>query len=66
MPTVSTYAKVLDQATTVFGTQALAEEWMARPCKHLGGEVPKDMLSDPERVQAVADYLSRIEHGVYQ
>lgn len=60
------YAKVLEQAINVFGTQQLAEEWLGRPCKFLEGNVPLDMIDNPVGFQAVEDHLSRIEHGVYQ
>lgn len=60
------YAKVLDRAINVFGTQKLAEEWLGRPCKYLDGDVPQDVIDNPVRFQAVEGYLERIEHGVYQ
>ncbi|WP_449430489.1 antitoxin Xre/MbcA/ParS toxin-binding domain-containing protein [Pseudomonas putida] len=60
------YAKVLEHATQVFGTQELAEEWLGRTCKYLGGEVPLDLIDNPVGFQAVEDYLERIEYGVYQ
>lgn len=31
---VLAYAKVLEHAIDVFGTQRLAEEWLGRPCKY--------------------------------
>lgn len=60
------YAKVLEYAIHVFGTQKLAEEWLGRPCKYLEGDVPLDVIDNPIGFQAVEDYLERIEHGVYQ
>jgi len=60
------YAKVLEHAMNVFGTQKLAEEWLGRPCKHLDGDVPLDVIDNPFGFQAVEDYLERIEYGVYQ
>lgn len=41
------FAKVLEHATTVFGTQRLAEEWLDRPCKHLAGNVPLNLIDNP-------------------
>lgn len=38
------YAKVLELAINVFGTQKLAEEWLGRPSKYLDGDVPLDMM----------------------
>jgi putative toxin-antitoxin system antitoxin component (TIGR02293 family) len=60
------YAKVLEHAMHVFGTQKLAEEWLGRPCKSLEGDVPLDVIDNPIGFQAVEDYLERIEYGVYQ
>ena len=60
------YAKVLEHAINVFGIQKLAEEWLGRPCKHLDGDVPLDVIDNPFGFQAVEDYLERIEYGVYQ
>jgi len=60
------YAKVLEDAINVFGTQQLAEEWLGRPCKFLDGNVPLDMIDNPVGFQAVEEYLERIEYGVYQ
>jgi len=62
----SQYAKVLEHAITVFGTQKLAEEWLGRPCKYLDGDVPLDVIDNPVGFQAVEDYLERVEYGVYQ
>lgn len=60
------YAKVLEHAITVFGTQALAEEWLGRPCKYLDGDVPLDVIDNLVGFQAVEDYLERIALGAYQ
>jgi len=60
------FAKVLEHATKVFGTQTLAEEWLGRPCKFLDGELPLEVIDNPIGFQAVEDYLERMEYGVYQ
>lgn len=60
------YAKTLEDATRVFGSQDLAERWLCTPCKFLGGDVPLDMIDNPIGFQAVEDYLERMEYGVYQ
>lgn len=60
------YAKVLEHAIAVFGTQKLAEEWLGRSCKYLDGDVPLDVIDNPIGFQAVEDYLERIALGVYQ
>lgn len=60
------YAKVLEHAATVFGTLLLAEEWLAKPCRHLAGHIPLDLVDNPLGFQVVEDYLERVELGVYQ
>jgi putative toxin-antitoxin system antitoxin component (TIGR02293 family) len=60
------YAKVLEHAINVFGTQKLAEEWLSRPCKYLDGDVPLDVIDNPLGFQVIEDYLERIEYRVYQ
>ncbi|EJM06383.1 MULTISPECIES: MbcA/ParS/Xre antitoxin family protein [unclassified Pseudomonas] len=60
------YAKVLEDAMSVFGTLRLAEEWLAKPCRHLAGNIPLDLVSNPLGFQVVENYLERLELGVYQ
>lgn len=60
------FAKALEHATTVFGTLQLAEEWLGRPCRHLSGQIPLDLIDNSLGFQVVEDYLERIELGVYQ
>jgi putative toxin-antitoxin system antitoxin component (TIGR02293 family) len=60
------YAKVFEQATLVFGTQQLAENWLSRPCRSLDGNVPLEMIDSSIGYQVVEDYLCRIQYGVYQ
>ena len=60
------YARVLDKATSVFGTQSLATAWFIRPCRYLDGSVPMDLVDHTFGVQAVEVYLGRVLHGVYQ
>lgn len=60
------YAKVLEHAMAVFGSQKAAEEWLGKPCRYLEGGVPLDLIENPVGFQAVEDYLERIELGVYQ
>lgn len=59
------YAEVLEKAQEVFGTRALAEEWMARPALGLDGEAPIDLLSNPVGYELVTDFLNRLDYGVY-
>jgi putative toxin-antitoxin system antitoxin component (TIGR02293 family) len=60
------FAKVLEQATTVFGSQPLAEEWLQKPCRHLADLVPLTLVDNPLGFRAIAVYLGRVELGVYQ
>ncbi|WP_426117246.1 antitoxin Xre/MbcA/ParS toxin-binding domain-containing protein [Pseudomonas sp. DSP3-2-2] len=60
------YAKVLEYATNVFGSQRLAEEWLGRPCKYLEVDAPLDIIDNALGYKIVQDYLKRIEYGVYQ
>lgn len=60
------YAQTLEHATNVFGSQSLAEDWLKKPCKYLDGYVPLELIDSSLGFQVVEDYLTRIEHGVYQ
>lgn len=60
------YAKVLESATSVFGCQRIAEEWLSRPCKQLDGIVPLDAIDNAIGFRTVEDYLERVVCGVYQ
>ncbi|WP_407311351.1 antitoxin Xre/MbcA/ParS toxin-binding domain-containing protein [Pseudomonas sp. nanlin1] len=60
------YAQTLEHATQVLGSQALAEDWLKKPCKYLDGHVPLDLIDNALGYQVVEDYLTRMEHGVYQ
>lgn len=59
------YASALELAINIFGAQKLAEEWLERPCKHLEGDVPLDVIENAVGFQVVQDYLKRIEYGLY-
>ncbi|MHC8320993.1 antitoxin Xre/MbcA/ParS toxin-binding domain-containing protein [Pseudomonas sp. GB2N2] len=60
------FEEVLKHATIVFGDQPLAEDWLNKPCKYLTNNIPLELVNNPLGVQVIEDYLSRIEHGVYQ
>lgn len=60
------YAETLERAKSVFGTQAFAEEWLIRPCKHLAGLIPLDLIDNVIGFQVLKDYFLRIELGIYQ
>ena len=60
------YAKTLEHASVVFGKQETAEDWLSRPCPHLDGLIPLDLIANAIGFQVVEDYLERIELGIYQ
>ena len=60
------FAKVLEQAAKVFGSLPLAEEWLQKPCRHLAGLAPLNLVDNPLGYRAIEDYLERVELGVYQ
>jgi len=59
------FAEILAKATTVLGSRAEAEEWLARPAIGLGGRRPIDLLATTAGVEIVEDHLERLEYGVY-
>lgn len=60
------YARALEDAIAVFGSQSQAEAWLGRSCRYLEGCVPLDMVENAVGFQAVESYLRRVELGVYQ
>ena len=59
------FAEVLGLARTIFGSDDAAEAWLKAPALGLDQRRPIDLLATPVGVQAVEDYLTRIEYGVY-
>lgn len=59
------YACTVELANEVFGSLALAEAWLVRPCFYLGGELPLDMLTNAVGFQALKAYLQQLAYGVY-
>ena len=59
------FAEILAHATQVFGSQGEAEHWLARPAIGLDNRKPIDLLRTHPGARLVAEYLTRIEHGVY-
>lgn len=59
------FAEILGRATVVFGSQAEAEAWLDRPAIGLDRRKPIDLMATSVGVEAVEDYLTRIEYGVY-
>jgi putative toxin-antitoxin system antitoxin component (TIGR02293 family) len=59
------FAEILTRATSLFGSQAAAEQWLERPAIGLDQRRPIDLLTTPAGLELVEDYLGRIEYGVY-
>lgn len=59
------FAEILGRATAIFGSRAAAEAWMTAPAIGLDQRRPLDLLSTTVGVEAVDDYLTRIDCGVY-
>jgi hypothetical protein len=59
------FAEILSHATRVFGSQAEAGQWLGRPAIGLDQRMPIDLLRTHPGARLVAEYLTRIEHGVY-
>ena len=59
------FAEILSKATTVFGSQEEAEQWLERPAIGLNQHRPIDLLATTAGTELVEQYLERIEFGVY-
>ncbi|MFN3294883.1 MAG: antitoxin Xre/MbcA/ParS toxin-binding domain-containing protein [Gemmobacter sp.] len=59
------FAAILAEAIAVLGTQAAAEDWMNRPAIGLDNRRPVDLLATAAGAEAVAEYLTRLDYGVY-
>jgi putative toxin-antitoxin system antitoxin component (TIGR02293 family) len=59
------FAEILAKATTIFGSQERAEQWLEKPATGLNRRRPIDLLSTPAGVELVEDFLERLEYGVY-
>jgi putative toxin-antitoxin system antitoxin component (TIGR02293 family) len=59
------FAEILGRATEIFGSRAEAEAWLNSPAIGLDQRRPIDLLATAVGVEAVEDYLTRIEYGVY-
>ena len=59
------FAEILAQATRVFGSQVEAERWLSHPAIGLEGRKPIELLTTHPGARLVAQYLTRIEYGVY-
>lgn len=59
------FAKTLEQAIAVFGTHAMAEDWLCRPSRYLSGLTPVELIETSVGFATVERYLWQIHHGVY-
>lgn len=57
---------IFAKAVEIFGSEDEAELWLRRPAIGLNGECPIDLLKSPEGKRVIADFLARLEYGVYQ
>jgi putative toxin-antitoxin system antitoxin component (TIGR02293 family) len=59
------FAKTLEHATAVFGTQTLAEDWLCQPSRYFSGHTPVELIETSVGFAAVERYLWQVHHGVY-
>ncbi|WP_436356993.1 type II RES/Xre toxin-antitoxin system antitoxin [Brevundimonas sp. CEF1] len=59
------FAELLAKATNVLGSQERAEDWLVEPAIGLNQHAPLDLLSTAAGLEAVEEYLGRLEYGVY-
>ena len=59
------FAEILSKATTIFGSQEEAEQWLERPAIGLNQRRPIDLLASSAGLELVEDHLGRLEYGVY-
>jgi putative toxin-antitoxin system antitoxin component (TIGR02293 family) len=59
------FARLVRQATEVFGTADRARQWLAFPQYGLGGVVPLDYARTEVGAREVETLLGRIDYGVY-
>lgn len=57
--------EVIAKAAAVLGGRDAAGEWLDRPALGLAGSRPADLMDTADGIAAVAEYLDRIEAGVY-
>ena len=52
-------------AVVVFCSRRAAKQWLRRPARGLGWQVPADLMTTIEGRERVVTYLLQIEYGVY-
>ena len=59
------FAEIFGRAIHIFGSKEAAETWMTQPASGLDYRRPIDLISTAVGLEAVQDYLTRIDYGVY-
>ncbi|WP_420411144.1 type II toxin-antitoxin system Xre/ParS family antitoxin [Roseibium sp.] len=59
------FAGIIAQATDIMGSQEAAEAWILEPAIGLNNRRPIDLLETAAGAEAVGNYLTRMEYGVY-
>lgn len=59
------FAEIFAHAVDVMGSEEAAEAWMNQPAIGLSNRKPVDLLATSAGVEAVEEYLTRLEYGVY-
>jgi putative toxin-antitoxin system antitoxin component (TIGR02293 family) len=59
------FAEIFAHAIDVMGSAEAAEAWMSQPAIGLSNRKPIDLLATSAGVEAVEEYLTRLEYGVY-
>lgn len=59
------FAEIIGHATDILGSQEAAEVWILEPAIGLNNRRPIDLLASAAGAEAVEDYLTRLEFGVY-
>lgn len=59
------FAEILGRAIDILGSKEEAEHWMVQPAIGLENRKPIDLLASAAGAEAVGNYLTRLEYGVY-
>jgi putative toxin-antitoxin system antitoxin component (TIGR02293 family) len=60
------FAEVLTNAQDILGGREEAERWMIEPSIWLDGHTPINLLTNPADYELLANFMTRMEYGVYQ
>jgi|AntRauTorckE5430_2_1112549.scaffolds.fasta_scaffold00165_1 putative toxin-antitoxin system antitoxin component (TIGR02293 family) len=59
-------AEVTAEAVELFeGDSQAANDWLHRPLRAIGYEIPYDFMDSPKKIGIVRDIIGRLEHGVF-